>query len=173
MHEHAGFSPDKLSQAKDEFCKMEEIGIVRLSDSPWASPLHMVPKSTGEWKPSDLSLISDWGRANLVLFNASKTPFLQLSTRHNLPDNYPLFFNDTQLPLSSTLNTFGLSFTKNLNCQFHISTLAKSAFKKLGILWRLRPFFSPSKLLALNRGLIHPSLEYGSHVWGAQLMQLF
>ena len=45
---------------------------------------------------------------------------------------------------SSTLNTLGLSFTKNLNWQFHISTLAKSASKKIGVLLRLRPFFSPS-----------------------------
>ena len=109
---------------------------------------------------SDLSLVSDWGRANLVLFNASKTQFLQLSTRHNLPDNYPLFFNDTQVPLS-TLNTLGLSFTKNLNWQFHISTLAKSVFKKLSVLWRLRPFFSPSQLLCSVQGT-YPSL-YG--VW--------
>ena len=64
---------------------------------------------------SDLLLISDWGSGNLVLFSASKTIFLQLSTRHNIPDNYHLFFNDTQLPLSSTLNTLNLSFTKYLN----------------------------------------------------------
>ena len=114
---------------------------------------------------SDLSLVSDWDRANLVLFNASKTQFLQLSTWHNLPDNYPLFFNDTQLPFSSTLNTLGLSFTKNLNWQFHISTLAKSASKKSGVLWRLRLFFFPSQLVALYRGLIRPCMEYGSHVW--------
>ena len=63
---------------------------------------------------SNISLISDWSRTKLILFNASKTEFLQLSTRHNLLDNYPLFFNDTQLPLSYTLNTLGLSFTKNL-----------------------------------------------------------
>merc|ERR1711980_48728 len=55
---------------------------------------------------SDLSLISDWGRTNLVSFNASKTQFLHLSTRHNLPDIYPLFFNDTQLSPSSTLDIF-------------------------------------------------------------------
>ena len=78
----------------------------------------------------DHSLVSDWGRANLVLFNASKIQFLQLSIRHNLPDNYPLFFNDTQLPLSSTLNTLDLSFIENLCWQFHISSLAKSASKK-------------------------------------------
>ena len=112
-----------------------------------------------------LSFVFDWGRANLVLFNASKTQFLQLSTRHNLLDNYLFFFNDTELPLSSTLNTLGLSFTKNLTWQFHISTLANSSSKNLGVLWRLRPFFSSSQLLALYRGLICPCMEYGSHVW--------
>ena len=73
---------------------------------------------------SDLSSVSDWGRAKLVLFNGSKAPFLQLSTRHSFPDNYILFYNDTQLPLSSTLNTLDLSFSRNLNWQFYISTLA-------------------------------------------------
>ena len=63
---------------------------------------------------------------------------LQLSTRHNLPDNYSIFCNDTQLPLSSPHFLLPhLSFTKNLNRQFHIFTLAKSASKKLRFLWRL------------------------------------
>ena len=57
------------------------------------------------------------------------------------------------MTLSSPLNTLGLSFTKTLNWQFHISTLAKSASNKLGVLWRLRPFFFPSQLLALYRTL--------------------
>ena len=58
-------------------------------------------------------------------------------------------------------------FTKNLKWQFHISTFAKSTSKKLGVLWRLHPFFSPSHLLTLYRGLIRPCMEYGSHVWGS------
>jgi hypothetical protein len=43
--------PDKLRLAKEEFRKMEEMGIVRRSSSPWASPLHMAPKSSGGWRP--------------------------------------------------------------------------------------------------------------------------
>ncbi len=43
--------PDKLKLAKGEFQKMEEMGIVRRSSSQWASPLHMVPKSSGGWRP--------------------------------------------------------------------------------------------------------------------------
>ena len=33
----------KLQLAKDEFRKMEELGIIRRSNSQWSSPLHMVP----------------------------------------------------------------------------------------------------------------------------------
>ena len=43
--------PDKLTAAKAEFCSMESMGIIRRSSSPWASPLHMVPKSSGGWRP--------------------------------------------------------------------------------------------------------------------------
>ncbi len=64
---------------------------------------------------SDLTPISDWGRINLVSFNALKTHFLHLSTRQSLPDNYPLFFDHTQLFPSSTINILGLSFSHNLN----------------------------------------------------------
>ena len=93
-----------------------------------------------------------------------KLNFQQLSTRHNFPDNYPVFFNYTQLPLSITLNTLDLSFTKKFNWQFHISTLAKSVSKKLRVLWRLHPFFTHFQLLALYRDLIWPWMEYGSHI---------
>ena len=41
----------QLVVAKQEFRKMEELGIIRRSDSPWSSPLHMVPKSNGNWRP--------------------------------------------------------------------------------------------------------------------------
>ncbi|KAJ8404924.1 hypothetical protein AAFF_G00333110 [Aldrovandia affinis] len=30
---------------------MERLGIIRRSDSPWASPLHLVPKANGGWRP--------------------------------------------------------------------------------------------------------------------------
>lgn len=51
---HAKFrrlDPVKYKVAKKEFEAMLEQGICRPSKSPWASPLHMVPKKTGEWRP--------------------------------------------------------------------------------------------------------------------------
>ena len=42
---------DKLRVAKEEFDKMLHMQIIRPSSSPWASPLHMVPKPNGSWRP--------------------------------------------------------------------------------------------------------------------------
>jgi len=42
--------PDKLRIAKAEFAKMEAMGIIRRSSSPWSSPLHMVSKTDGGWR---------------------------------------------------------------------------------------------------------------------------
>ncbi|GFN87804.1 transposon ty3-g Gag-Pol polyprotein [Plakobranchus ocellatus] len=44
-------APDKLASAKKEFFEMEKMGIIQKSNSPWASPLHMVPESNGGLSP--------------------------------------------------------------------------------------------------------------------------
>ena len=42
---------EKLAAAKAEFSTLERDGILCRSDSPWASPLHMVRKPDGSWCP--------------------------------------------------------------------------------------------------------------------------
>jgi hypothetical protein len=59
----------KLAAARTKFEKMEREGVVRRSTSPWASPLHMVEKTDGSWRPC-----GDFRPLNLVA----------------LPDFYPL-----------------------------------------------------------------------------------
>ncbi|XP_066947035.1 uncharacterized protein [Macrobrachium rosenbergii] len=59
----------RLQEAKKAFAEMERMGICRKASSPWASPLHMVKKADGTWRPC-----GDCRRLNIV----------------TEPDHYPL-----------------------------------------------------------------------------------
>ena len=61
--------PHKLKAAKEAFSEMERMGLCQKAPSPWASPLHLVSKPDGTWRPC-----GDYRRLNLV----------------TEPDHYPL-----------------------------------------------------------------------------------
>lgn len=44
-------SPEKLEAAKNEFQYLIKMGVCQPSKSNWASPLHMVKKNDGSWRP--------------------------------------------------------------------------------------------------------------------------
>lgn len=44
-------TPEKLKIAKQEFNDMLKAGTARPSESPWSSPLHLVPKKDDGWRP--------------------------------------------------------------------------------------------------------------------------
>ena len=87
--------PDKLRIAKEESRKMEEMGnrIIHHSKSQWASPLRMVPKSSGDWR-----LGGDFRRVNnATIPNRYPVPHIQDFTA-NLADAFFKTLRCPQLP---------------------------------------------------------------------------
>ena len=69
---------EKLEVAKKEFQNMLDLGIMRTSNSPWSSPLHVVAKANGGWRPC-----GDYCRLNVVT-NDDRYPYL-ISMHSPLP----------------------------------------------------------------------------------------
>ena len=107
--------------------------------------------------------ISEWGTRNLVKFNTSKTQLLTISLS-NTPSNYPIIFEDSEIPPLNSINILGLQISSSLSWRGHIVQIAKSASKKLGVLFRCKQYFNAAQLFKLYTGFVRPCLEYCSHM---------
>lgn len=71
-------SPEKLAAAKAEFQSMLDMGIIRRSNSSWSSPLHIVPKPDGSFRPC-----GDYRRVNdATIMDRYPIPHIQDFTLH-------------------------------------------------------------------------------------------
>lgn len=111
-----------------------------------------------------LQAVSDWGDANLVSFNASKTQACLFSAKRS-PFNLAPTFRGVPVPVSSHLELLGVDFSSNLNFGGYIETRAKTASKKLGILSKVQRYFTPCQLLSLYKAQVRSCMEYCSHLW--------
>lgn len=102
--------PARYKKVREEFRTMTELGICRPSKSPWASALHVVPKSNGELRPC-----GDYRRLNAI----------------TKPDRYPIpRLNDFTFILSGKR-----IFSKiDINRAFHCIPVAPEDIEKTAII---------------------------------------
>ena len=98
------------------------------------------------------------GTCNLVKTNTSKTQLLTISLS-DTPSNYPIIFEDSKIPPLNSINILGLQISSSLSWRDNIVQIAKSASKKLGVLFLCKQHFNSAQLFKLYTGFICPCLE--------------
>jgi hypothetical protein len=104
-----------LKIAEKEFLKMEAAGIVRRSKSPWASPLHVVPKKDSTWRPcgdyhrlNDVTKDDRYPLPHIQSFNdrlCGKQVFSSLDLRKGY---YQIPMKTDDIPKTAVITPFGL-----------------------------------------------------------------
>ena len=112
----------------------------------------------------DLSTLSDWGSNWLLTFNQKKTKLLSINHYRNA-DHIPILMSGHPIPESVSLNLLGLNFSSDMSWNDYIKSIAKSASRKVGSLYRARNYLSSECVLYLYKSLIRPCMEYCCHIW--------
>ena len=98
-------NPERLAVARAEFANMERLGIIRRSDSPWASPLHIVLKPDGGWRPC-----GDYRRLNdATTPDRYPVPHIQDFSKVDLVREYhQVPVHPADVPKTAVVTPFGL-----------------------------------------------------------------
>ncbi|KAJ8710398.1 hypothetical protein PYW07_009764 [Mythimna separata] len=76
----------------------------------------------------------------------------------------PTFLGAT-VPITDHLDLLGVTLTSTFNFAPYIEATAQLVAKKLGILAKVRQYFTPEQLLTLYQAQVRSCMEYSSHLW--------
>ena len=111
-----------------------------------------------------LNAVFDWGDTNMVKFNATKTQAC-LFTAKRSPFHLTPTFQNISVPITDSIELLGITISSKLNFGQCIESKAETAGKKLGILNKVKRYFSPEQLLILYQAQVRSCMEYCSHLW--------
>ena len=108
----------------------------------------------------------DWGRKQLVDFNAGKTQLVLFDWSNNNISAIDVKMDGSFLEEKSSFKMLGFSSSK-WDWGSYITSIAKTASKKIGALIRFSKFFSPDVVLYLYKSTRRPCLEYCCCAWAS------
>ena len=112
---------------------------------------------------SDLWDTLDWDKKWLIDFNAGKIQLVSFDWSNNTV-SVDVKMDGSSLEEKSSFKMLGLTSSK-LDWGSYITSVAKTASKKIGALIHSMKFFSPEVALYLYHSSIHSCIEYCCHVW--------
>ena len=105
-----------------------------------------------------------WGDANRTPFNSGKTQYITLANRAPITKS-SIQFIDSGIPRSTSIDFLGVRITKNLSWTEQIRNIYKTAFQKMGLLYKNKPHFSDKQFSTIYISHIRSQTEYCSPVW--------
>ena len=116
---------------------------------------------------ADLSVLSDWFRANKLSANPLKTKFILFSRKGVRPSHEITLSMDGHL-LDQVQNTkfLGLHFDENLIWDIHIDNCRKKVARGIFAMNMAKNVLKHKHLKILYHSLIHSHLSYGTILWG-------
>ena len=105
----------------------------------------------------------DWDKKWLIDFNAGKIQLVSFDWSNNTV-SVDVKMDGSSLEEKSSFKMLGLTSSK-LDLGSYITSVAKTASKKIGALIHSMKFFSPEVALYLYHSSIHSCIEYCCHVW--------
>ena len=106
----------------------------------------------------------DWGKKWLVDFNAGKTQLVSFDWSNNT-GAIDVKIDGSVLEEKSSFKMLGLNFSSKLDWDSYITSIVKTASKKIGALICSMKFLSPEFPLYLYKSTIRLCMEYCCHVW--------
>ena len=91
---------------------------------------------------------------------------LLISNRQDAKDSHPcLQFFGTTLTETETVELLGLTLSKDLSWKHNVTSMAKSAAQRTGLLRRVAPYLLPTQRAMIYKAIIRSKMEYASLVW--------
>ena len=116
----------------------------------------------------ELSIVSEWLKANKLTLNVKKTKFVIFGSRHKLARNQdtPLYINREQIERVKSMKYLGMMLDDQLTFEEHIDYIQSKTVQKLGILRKSRDFLDRNTSILLYKSLVLPHFDYCDTVYG-------
>ena len=101
-------------------------------------------------------------------FNPDRTKQAQeiiFSRKKNATTHPPLFFNNSEIKLSSNQKHLGLALDRKLSFNEHINDKIHQANKGVGLLQKLETILPRNSLLTIYKSFIRPLLDYADVIY--------
>jgi len=117
---------------------------------------------------SELKHVHNWYNENKLCINLNKSNYMIFhSKRKSVPSNIlPIFLGTHALEQVFIVKYLGIYIHYNLTWSYHIQKLTSKIAAYIGMISKIRHYFSQNITVMYYYAFVHSSITYGSCLWG-------